>query len=174
MNMKQKLIHISVMVVPAICLMLAGMECTAQTSVVDGFQTSQVKNARVAAAPDDMFIDMQVQNHQIYLGEVLKVEYDVYVAASRGQVFYDVEEPEFARWYSVEGKAPQSGGVSLYGKSYTREPFAVYYLTPDSPGRLPLPVLKAQVPFIQAKPWITHDTRYIEVLTPPEPAPAAQ
>ena len=90
------------------------------------------ENLHIASAPEDMFIDLKVPEHQIYLGETIRIEYDVYVAASRGQIFYDAEEPDFSNWYSIEGKAPVASSVTLGGKPYTREPFAVFFVTPNA------------------------------------------
>ncbi len=154
-----------------LCLGIGCAECCAQTSVADNLRTSLVSEARVTAPPDDMFIDLQVMDHQIYVGETLKVEYDVYVASSRGEVFYDVEEPDFAQWYGIEGSVPKSS-LSSYGRNYNKEPFATYFVSATKTGMIPLPALKVQVPYLQNKPWITHELRYIEVLPLPEPAPA--
>ncbi|MBO4351102.1 MAG: BatD family protein [Proteobacteria bacterium] len=130
------------------------------------------ENIHIAAVPEDMFIDLKVPEHQIYLGETIRIEYDVYVAASRGQIFYDAEEPDFSNWYSVEGKAPVASGVTIGGKPYTREPFAVFFVTPNNTGKLYLPQLKVQIPYLEEKPWITHEPRIIEVIPFPTPTPS--
>ena len=127
---------------------------------------------RLAAPPDDMFIDIQVPAHQVYLGQTMRIEYDVYVASGKGQVFYDAREPEFSKWYVFEGTAAHPSQTTVNGKSYTKEPFAVYYISAYAPGKIPLPELSVQIPYLDDKPWITHQTRIIEVIPPPEPAPA--
>ena len=129
-------------------------------------------NVHIAAAPEDMYIDLKVPVHQIYLGETIRVEYDVYVAASRGQIYYDVEEPDFTNWYSIEGKTPIASNVTMGGKPYTREPFAVFLVTPNATGKLYLPQLKVQIPYRDDKPWITHEPRIVEVIPFPTPTPS--
>lgn len=161
----------AVQLTAAAFLCLGAISASAQTLPQTVIQTSQVHDARITTAPDDMFIDMRVPVHQIYLGETLRVQYDVYVSSQRGQVFYDIEEPDFVKWYALEGTAPPASYASISGKSYTLEPFAVYFVTPTTMGKLPLPTLKVQVPYISSKPWITHLPRFIEVIPPPSPAP---
>ncbi len=132
---------------------------------------SRVKDAHVAQPPDDMFIDVQIPSHQIYRGEVMRIEYDVYVATKRGQVFYDADEPDFMHWYSIEGPAPQGSFASFEGKSYTKEPFAVYYVSSSISGKIALPAINVQIPYLSGKPWITHVPRVIEVIELPAGAP---
>ncbi len=143
-----------------------------QEPAYDNSELSQAKNVRIASFPDDMFIDVNVPVHQIYVGETIRAEYDVYVSSRRGQVYYDVEEPEFVKWYSIEAKAPPASLASFDSISYTKEPHAVYYITPMVVGKLPLPALKVQVPYLSNNPWITHDTHIVEVIPLPEPQPA--
>ncbi len=125
----------------------------------------------LAAPPDDMFIDIQVPAHQVYLGQTMRIEYDVYVASGKGQVFYDAREPEFSKWYTLESPAAPPSQISINGKSYTKEPFAVYHISAYAPGKIPLPAMSVQIPYLSDKPWITHQTRIIEVIPPPQPIP---
>ena len=71
----------------------------------------------VAKPPDDMFVDVHIPEYQIYLGETIPIEYDVYVASNRGQLFYNAQEPDFSGWYTLEGTAPQASHVYISGKS---------------------------------------------------------
>ena len=135
-------------------------------------EASGPANARLTAPPDDMFVDLRVPAHQIYLGETIRVAYDVYVASSRGQVFYNVEEPDFAHWYVVEGRTEPAGHASFEGKAYTREPFAVFFVTAMTAGKIALPPLKVEVPYVASKPWVMNTPRIVEVLPLPEPRPA--
>lgn len=130
------------------------------------------EGARLAAPPDDMFVDVRVPAHQIYLGETMRVAYDVYVASSRGQVFYNVAEPDFAHWYVVEGRTAPVSHTSFEGKSYTQEPFAVFFVTALTSGKISLPPLKVEVPYIASKPWVMNTPRIVEVLPLPEPRPS--
>ena len=130
------------------------------------------EGARLAAPPDDMFVDIRVPAHQIYLGETMRVAYDVYVASSRGQVFYNVAEPDFAHWYVVEGRTAPASHTSFEGKSYTQEPFAVFFVTALTSGKISLPPLKVEVPYIASKPWVMNTPRVVEVLPLPEPRPS--
>lgn len=142
-----------------------------QTAAVENIQTSKVKEAQIAVAPEDMFVNIQLPGHQIYAGEMIRVEYDVYVFSGRGEVFYEVEEPDFMLWYSIEGSAPKPGTAVFNGKSYTREPFAVYFATPVTTGKIALPTLKVQVPY-KKNTWITHEPSFVEVLPLPKPSPS--
>lgn len=135
-------------------------------------QAGGPEHARLAAPPDDMFVDLRVPAHQIYLGETIRVAYDVYVASSRGQVFYNVEEPDFAHWYVVEGRTAPAGHASFDGKTYTHEPYAVFFVTAMTAGKISLPPLKAEVPYLPSKPWVMNTPRVVEVLPLPEPRPA--
>ena len=97
--------------------------------------------AKACKQGDPMFIETDTREYQIYLGQTLRVDYAVYIEASRGQVYYDVVEPDFKFWYSIEGTTPRSSYVSIENKSYQKEPFATYYITPSKAGLLPLPRL---------------------------------
>ena len=92
----------------------------------------------VAKPPDDMFVDVHIPEYQIYLGETIPIEYDVYVASNRGQLFYNAQEPDFSGWYTLEGTAPQASHVYISGKSYLKEPFAVFLITPTKIGQIPI------------------------------------
>ncbi len=158
-------------VITAGVLLAAPENALCQTAAIENVQTSKVKEAHIAVAPEDMFIDIQLPGHQIYAGEMIRVENDVYVASKRGEVFYDVEEPDFLHWYSIEGATPKAGNAVFNGKSYKREPFAVYYATPVTTGKVALPTLRVQVPFNHGE-WITHVPSFVEVLPLPTPSPA--
>ena len=157
-------------VITAGVLLAAPDNALCQTAAVENVQTSKVKEAHIAVAPEDMFIDIQLPGHQIYAGEMLRVEYDVYVFTGRGEVYYEVEEPDFMHWYSIEGSTPKGGTAVFNGKTYNREPFAVYFATPVTTGKVALPTLRVQVPFNHGA-WITHAPRFVEVLPLPEPYP---
>lgn len=124
----------------------------------------------VAKPPDDMFVDVHIPEYQIYLGETIPIEYDVYVASNRGQLFYNAQEPDFSGWYTLEGTAPQASHVYISGKSYLKEPFAVFLITPTKIGQIPLPPLNVELPY-SPNSWITHDPHIVEVIPPPTPAP---
>lgn len=128
--------------------------------------------AKACKQGDPMFIETDTREYQIYLGQTLRVDYAVYIEASRGQVYYDVVEPDFKFWYSIEGTTPRSSYVSIENKSYQKEPFATYYITPSKAGLLPLPRLFVRIPFLDDKPWITSSPKFIEVIPPPQPMPA--
>ncbi len=123
-------------------------------------------------APDDMFIEFVVPTHRIYLGEYIRVQYNVYVAASRGQVYYENAEPDFLSFAVYEDKTPRADVAIIDGKRYTREPFATYFVSPIKTGSLDLPQLSVNVPFHNPVNWITHARHIVEVLPPPEPFPA--
>ena len=113
---------------------MLSMPCIAMAEVPSN-SAGGPANARLTSPPDDMFVDLRVPAHQIYLGETIRVAYDVYVASSRGQVFYNVEEPDFTHWYVVEGRTEPAGHASFEGKAYTREPFAVFFVTAMTSGK---------------------------------------
>ncbi len=159
---------ISIFLVIGVSVGICANQAAAQQPARDARDDS---GPRLAAPPDDMFIDIQVPAHQVYLGQTMRIEYDVYVASGKGQVFYDAREPEFSKWYAFEGTAAQPSQTSVNGKSYTKEPYAVYYISAYAPGKIPLPALSVQIPYLEDKPWITHQPRIIEVIPPPDPAP---
>lgn len=132
---------------------------------------AQPTDAIVATPKDDMFIEVQVDEHQIYLGQTIPVQYDVYVATSRGRVYYEAIEPEFGHWYAIEAETPKPAYENIDARSYNREPFARFFVTPTMTGKLPLPALRVQVPFLPNKPWITHEPTIIEVVSTPTPYP---
>ena len=150
---------------------MLSMPCIAMAEVPSN-SAGGPANARLTSPPDDMFVDLRVPAHQIYLGETIRVAYDVYVASSRGQVFYNVEEPDFTHWYVVEGRTEPAGHASFEGKAYTREPFAVFFVTAMTSGKIALPPLKVEVPYVSSKPWVMNTPRIVEVLPLPEPMPA--
>ena len=156
----------------AICLNAGSASAQAPAQNVPSVPDNEVRKiAQTCKQGDPMFIEIHTREYQIYLGQTLRVDYDVYVEASRGQVYYDVIEPDFKFWYSIEGTTPRSSYVSLDNKSYQKEPFATYYITPSKAGRLPLPRLFVRVPFLDGKPWITSTPKFIEVIPPPPPIP---
>lgn len=156
----------------AICLNAGSASAQAPAQNVPSVPDNEVRKiAQTCKQGDPMFIEIHTREYQIYLGQTLRVDYDVYVEASRGQVYYDVIEPDFKFWYSIEGTTPRSSYVSLDNKSYQKEPFATYYITPSKAGRLPLPRLFVRVPFLDGKPWITSTPKFIEVIPPPHPIP---
>ena len=134
----------------------------------DKAQQSQ-GSVSVVKAPEDMFADIEASAHQVYPGEVLKVDYLVYVASGRGQVFYDVTEPEFSNWYIYEGRTEPAMTVNVDGKSYTREPFATYYISTYKTGKLLLPNINVKIPYPSEHAWITHENRFIQVVPLPQP-----
>ena len=124
------------------------------------------------AFPDDFFIDLVVPSHRLYLGEVIRIEYDVYVAKSRGIVHYDNREPDFDAWFTFEDEIPEPSQEQIEGKTYTKEPYAAYFVAPLKPGKLVLPTLFVTIPYLTPTPWVTHAPHTVEVLLPPEPYPA--
>lgn len=132
---------------------------------------AQPTDAIIATPKDEMFIEVQVDEHQIYLGQTIPVQYDVYVATSRGRVYYEAIEPEFGNWYATEAETPKPAYENIDARSYNREPFARFFVTPTTTGKLPLPALRVQVPFLPNKPWITHEPPLIEVVPTPTPYP---
>lgn len=123
------------------------------------------------AFPDDFFIDLVVPSHRLYLGEIMRIEYDVYVAKSRGILHYDNREPEFDAWFTFEDKVAEPSFVVIENKTYAKEPYAAFYVAPLKPGKVPLPTLSVTVPYKHPTPWITHVPHTVEVLLPPEPYP---
>lgn len=130
------------------------------------------ENLRIAAPPDDMFIDVQVPRHQLYIGETMRIEYDVFVSKRRGNINYSGQDPEFINWYAVRGPVEKDSLVSINGKPYTLMPFDTYFVTPTKLGKLQLPQIKIQVPYLPKGTWITHSPRIVEVLPLPTPTPA--
>lgn len=143
-----------------------------QSGDAGGAYDSDIRKSAKAAKPGDpMFIEINTREYQIYLGQTMRVNYDVYVESGRGQVYYDVIEPDFRNWYAVEGSPQRAETVSVSGKSYQKEPFATYYVTPAKTGLLQLPRLFVKIPFLQDKPWITLSPQFVEVIPPPQPMP---
>ena len=143
-----------------------------QSGDAGGAYDSDIRKSAKAANPGDpMFIEINTREYQIYLGQTMRVNYDVYIESGRGQVYYDVLEPDFRNWYAVEGPPQRAETVSVSGKSYQKEPFATYYVTPAKTGLLQLPRLFVKIPFLQDKPWITLSPQFVEVIPPPQPMP---
>ena len=134
-------------------------------------EAANTQSAMIATPPDDMFIDIQVPAHQIYVGETMRVEYDVLVAARRGNIDYHGEDPDFVNWYKIIAPPPPQSQASVNGKPYIVMPFDAYFVSPTKAGKIPLPTIRVQVPYISTKPWITHTPRVIEVIPLPTPAP---
>lgn len=172
--MKQRKIKIGKFLFPAtVCILLGSpFPLLAQSHKQQNAAVNATNNTpSIPLPPEDMFIDMEVPEHQIYLGEPLRIVYNVYVANGLGQVYYDVKEPDFKDWYVIESQPPAPSHAYFSGKTYTREPFAVYDVTPQVVGKLPLPVLQVQIPFLASKPWISHAKQIVEVIAPPQPHP---
>ncbi len=138
------------------------------------FATTEEENALqpTPAFPDDFFINLVVPSHRLYLGEVIRIEYDVYVAKSRGLVHYDNREPDFDAWFTFEDAVAEPSQEQIEGKTYMKEPYAAFFVAPLKPGKLMLPTLFVTIPYITPTPWVTHTAHTVEVLRPPEPYPA--
>lgn len=139
----------------AYTVMAAGLFCPASLSAQSpaddaGHRDSPMKTT----ARDDMFIDLIVPMHQIYLGETIRIQYDVYVASHRGQVNYIYEEPDFAGWYTIEDEKPIAQSVNKNGKPFTREPFAVFLSRRTSPGESRFPSSKSRFPIVRTSPGL--------------------
>ena len=132
---------------------------------------SATSEMATAAYPDDMFIDLVVPSHRLYLGEVIRIEYDVYVAKSRGIVHYDNQEPDFESWFTYEDSVPDPSIEKIQDKTYTKEPYAAFFVAPLKAGHLRLPTLAVNIPYKHPSPWITHAAHTVEVLPPPKPYP---
>lgn len=126
---------------------------------------------QVARDTDPMFIDIVLPRHQVYLGETIRVQYDVYVAQSKGLVQYDAVEPNFEAWSVLETPAPKPTLATLDGKHFTKEPFAIYYLNATRLGQNPLPKLAVEMPFTNPPRWISSPELFVEVILPPLPSP---
>ncbi len=119
----------------------------------------------------DMFVDVHVPSHRIYLGETIRIEYDVYIAIARGELKYDYREPDFTHWYVYESKAPKDSFITLGNKKYKKEPFAVYYISALKVGDIEVPSLEVTAPFETPAPWIASAPHTIEVMVPQPPYP---
>lgn len=143
----------------------------AATVFAQEVETGTKNQPKIAQAGDPMFIDIDLPRHQVYLGETIRVQYDVYVAQARGLVNYDAVEPNFTGWTVLELPPPKASMVSLNGERFTKEPFAVYYLNATQLGQLPLPRLTVEMPFAKPPIWISNAERIVEVLAPTRPSP---
>lgn len=152
----------------ALMLLYPGVVHAENSAISD---SEKRKSAHIATPGDSMFIDITASEYQIYLGQTLRVDYDVYLENGHGNVYYNVLEPEFANWYTLEASPTKASVVSVANKTYQKEPFATFYVTPATTGTLQLPNLYAEVPFAKSKYWITHTPRFVEVIPPPQPIP---
>jgi len=119
----------------------------------------------------DMFVDVNVPSHRIYLGETIRIEYDVYISIARGELKYDYHEPDFTAWYVYEAKTPKDSFITLGNKKYKKEPFAVYYISALQVGDIEVPSLEVTAPFEKPAPWIASAPHTIEVMVPQPPYP---
>lgn len=152
-------------------LLITLCSCAVMSSAYGQTDPSVVSEMATAAYPDDMYIDLVVPSHRLYLGEVIRIEYDVYVAKSRGIVHYDNQEPDFESWFIYEDSVPEPSIEKIQDKTYTKEPYAAFFVAPLKAGHLLLPTLAVTIPYKQPSTWITHAAHTVEVLPPPQPYP---
>ena len=150
-------------------LLITLCSCAVMSSAYGQTDPSVVSEMATAAYPDDMYIDLVVPSHRLYLGEVIRIEYDVYVAKSRGIVHYDNQEPDFESWFIYEDSVPEPSIEIIQDKTYTKEPYAAFFVAPLKAGHLLLPTLAVTIPYKQPSTWITHAAHTVEVLPPPNP-----
>ena len=133
--------NIGDLIYSALILLCGIIICATSSYAQDMIAPDQANHndANKDAYPDslaltDMFIAVSVPSHRVYINEMLRVEYNIYIAISRGQINYDFHEPDFEKWYVFETTPPKDSFVTINNKKYRKEPFAVYYISAFNAG----------------------------------------